>query len=114
MSDISLHLKNAAGWGRRIERAWIAVLAIFLGLVVFAPEQATASFAFVAEALTGMAVFLAAAIVIAAYARASGADNLIVRAFEGRLSLMIVVAAIFGGLSPFCACGVISRRRDQD
>ena len=49
MSDISLHLKNAAGWGRRIERAWIAVLAIFLGLVVFAPEQATASFAFVAE-----------------------------------------------------------------
>ena len=66
MSDISLHLKNVAGWGRRIERAWIAVLAIFLGLVVFAPEQATASFTFVAEALTGMAVFLAAAIVIAA------------------------------------------------
>ena len=98
--------KNAAGWGRRIE-GLIAVLAIFLGLVVFAPEQATASFTFVAEALTGMAVFLAAAIVIAAYARASGADNLIARAFEGRLSMMIVVAAIFGGLSPFCSCGVI-------
>ena len=107
MSDISLHLKNAAGWGRRIERAWIAALVVFLGLVVFAPEQALTSFNFVAEALTGMAAFLAAAIVIAAYARASGADNLIARAFEGRLSTMILVAAIFGGLSPFCSCGVI-------
>ena len=107
MSDISLHLKNAAGWGRRIERAWLVGVAIFLGLVVLVPDQASASFAFVADALTGMAPFLAAAIAIAAYARASGADNLIAKAFEGRLSTMIVVAAIFGGLSPFCSCGVI-------
>ena len=107
MSDISLHLKNAAGFGRRIERAWIVVLVIFVGLTIFLPGQARASLSFVAGALTEMAPFLAAAIGIAAYARATGADNLIARAFEGRRSTMIVVAAIFGGLSPFCSCGVI-------
>ena len=54
-----------------------------------------------------MGIFLALAIGGAAYARASGADNLIAKAFQGRLSIMIFVAAIFGGLSPFCSCGVI-------
>ena len=107
MSDITLHLKNAAGFGRRIERVLLAVVAIFLGLVVFVPEQAQASLSFVGEGLTGMVPFLALAIGIAAYARASGVDNLIAKAFQGRLSTMIVVAALFGGMSPFCSCGVI-------
>lgn len=107
MSDISLHLKSAAGFGRRIERAWLVVLGIFVGLAVFVRDQATASLSFVVGALTEMAPFLVVAIGIAAYARASGADNLIAKAFEGRSSTMIVAAAIFGGLSPFCSCGVI-------
>jgi uncharacterized membrane protein YraQ (UPF0718 family) len=107
MSDISLHFKNAAGFGRRIERAWLAIVMILLGLVVFVPEQAQANLSFVGEALTEMLPFLAFAIGIAAYARASGADNLIAKAFRGRLSMMIVVAALFGGMSPFCSCGVI-------
>ena len=107
MSDIAIHLKNAAGFGRKIEKAWLVVVAIFIGLAIFVPLQAEASFAFVAEALTGMAPFLALAIGVAAYARASGADNLIAKAFQGRMSIMIVFAALFGGMSPFCSCGVI-------
>ena len=107
MSDIAIHLKNAAGFGRKIEKAWLVVVAIFIGLAIFVPLQAEASFAFVAEALTGMAPFLALAIGVAAYARASGANNLIAKAFQGRRSIMIVFAALFGGMSPFCSCGVI-------
>ena len=107
MSDIAIYLKNAAGFGRKIEKAWLVVVAIFIGLAIFVPLQAEASFAFVAEALTGMAPFLALAIGVAAYARASGADNLIAKAFQGRMSIMIVFAALFGGMSPFCSCGVI-------
>ncbi len=107
MSDISLHLKNAAGFGRRIERAWLVVLAIFVGLALFVPDQAVASLGFVADALTEMAPFLALAIGVAAYARASGADGLIAKAFQGRMSAMIVFAALFGAMSPFCSCGVI-------
>ena len=59
MSDIAIYLKNAAGFGRKIEKAWLVVVAIFIGLAIFVPLQAEASFAFVAEALTGMAPFLA-------------------------------------------------------
>ncbi|MFL2542888.1 MAG: permease [Candidatus Latescibacterota bacterium] len=107
MSDIAFHLKNAAGFGRKIEKAWLVVVAIFLGLAIFLPLQAEASLSFVAEAFSGMAPFLVVAIVAAAYARATGADNLIARVFQGHMSAMIVLAALFGGLSPFCSCGVI-------
>ena len=107
MTEIALRLKTAAGFGRRIERAWLVILAIALGLAIFLPVQGAASFHFVVEALTEMAPFLALAVGIAAYARASGADALIARAFQGHLTSMIVFAALFGGLSPFCSCGVI-------
>jgi uncharacterized membrane protein YraQ (UPF0718 family) len=51
--------------------------------------------------------YLLASILIAAYAQASGADNLIAHAFRGHAALMIVPAALVGALSPFCSCGVI-------
>ena len=40
-------------------------------------------------------------------ARATGGDALIARAFAGREAAMIPLAAIVGGLTPFCSCGVI-------
>ena len=44
---------------------------------------------------------------VAAWATATGADNLIARAFTGAPAVMILFAALAGGLSPFCSCGVI-------
>ena len=44
---------------------------------------------------------------MAAYAKASGSDRLIAKAFSGRLAFMIPAAALMGALSPFCSCGVI-------
>ena len=38
---------------------------------------------------------------------ASGADGLIAKVFEGHITTMIIFAALFGALSPFCSCGVI-------
>jgi uncharacterized protein len=103
-TDFSRRLSHGMG---RIDRAWIAVIIIFALIATLAPAQALVSFDFVVAALIGIAPFLFAAIGIAAYAKASGADSLIARVFEGRLSTMIFVAALFGGLSPFCSCGVI-------
>ncbi|MBX2853690.1 MAG: permease, partial [Rhodobacteraceae bacterium] len=54
-----------------------------------------------------VAPWLLLSIGLAAYAAATGADNLISKAFQGREAVMIVTAAMFGGLSPFCSCGVI-------
>jgi len=51
--------------------------------------------------------FLLIAVAFAAYSKATGADALIARAFTGREVQMVMVAALFGALSPFCSCGVI-------
>jgi hypothetical protein len=47
--------------------------------------------AFTLKSLGHVAPFLLLSIAIAAYAQASGADNLIARAFQGRLAVMIPV-----------------------
>ncbi|MEO1591058.1 MAG: permease [Cyanobacteria bacterium J06632_22] len=85
----------------------IAILLILLGLGVLVPAQVSDSLAFMVRNLWQVAPFLLLSIGIAAYASASGADNLIAKAFQGRVTAMIPVAALFGALSPFCSCGVI-------
>ena len=72
------------------------------------PHQASDSAWFTAQAALNVAPFFALSIALAAYAKASGAENLIARAFTGPPgSVMIVVASLMGALSPFCSCGVI-------
>ena len=41
------------------------------------------------------------------YLKATGAEALLAKAFEGREVRMIAMAALLGGLSPFCSCEVI-------
>lgn len=88
-------------------RAWLASAAILAALLVFLPEQGVESLGFTLRALAETAPYLILSIALAAYAGASGADNLIARAFIGSPMLMIAIAASFGALSPFCSCGVI-------
>jgi len=98
---------SALHWVWRRQRVWLASALILLVLAVFDPGQAGASVAFTIDALAGTAPFLLLSIGIAAWAGATGADNLIARAFTGSPLLMIGLAALAGGLSPFCSCGVI-------
>lgn len=89
------------------ERVWFAAALILLVTAVLDPAQGVESLRFVAGNLLETAPYLIASIALAAYAGASGADGLVARAFTGSPILMIAVAAAFGGLSPFCSCGVI-------
>lgn len=91
----------------RQQMAWVVTALAFLALVIADPGQAPKSAVFVGKALLEIAPFLGLAIGLAAYAKASGADGLIANVFSGRLGVMIFFAALFGGLSPFCSCGVI-------
>ncbi|MCR9176073.1 MAG: permease [Alphaproteobacteria bacterium] len=91
----------------RLDPVWMVLLFGFALLAIALPRQALDSALFTAEALVGVAGFLFASIGIAAYAKASGADALIARAFTGREVTMIFAAALMGALSPFCSCGVI-------
>ena len=107
MTTIKLALIDWPQRALRIDRVWLTIAALISGLFLFRPEQASATFKFTLLALWGVLPFLLLSIVIAAYAKASGADNLIARAFQGHTLSMIVFAAVMGALSPFCSCGVI-------
>ena len=91
----------------RKEKPWLAFGLILFAIAVFDPAQFGPSFAKVTGALVSIAPFLSASILIAAWAGATGADNLIARAFTGAPAMMILMGALAGGLSPFCSCGVI-------
>ncbi len=91
----------------RNHMAWAVASAAFFLLLVLDTPQALPSLEFVGINLIEIAPFLGLAIGLAAYAKASGADSLIAHVFSGNLGVMIFFAALFGGLSPFCSCGVI-------
>ena len=101
-------LAEAREWRSfRLDPAWVAVAAIFAALAVIVPTQAATSAAFTAKAILSVLPFFVLSIGLTAYAKATGAENLIARAFAGRLEMMVVFASLMGALSPFCSCGVI-------
>ncbi len=111
MTELALNARSwAAGLAHRLwhwEKVWLFSAGVLLALFFFAPGQGVTSAEFAAQNLLEVAPFLALSIGIAAYAGATGADGLIARAFTGSPAIMILIAALVGGLSPFCSCGVI-------
>ena len=107
MKTVSLALQHAGSLRHRVDGVWLVTLLILLLLSLFNLPQAEASLAFTASSLLEVAPWLGASVLIAAYAAASGADNVIARAFTGKIWLMVLLASLMGALSPFCSCGVI-------
>jgi uncharacterized membrane protein YraQ (UPF0718 family) len=110
MSDTTLAAPGLRSTLRSLwqdQRVWLASAAILAALAVFDTPQAAESALFAGGALLNTAPFLILSIAIAAWANATGADNLIAKAFTGAPVLMIGLGALAGGISPFCSCGVI-------
>jgi uncharacterized membrane protein YraQ (UPF0718 family) len=100
-------LNRARGLLARIDFVLAALGALLLGLATYSGAQALATLHYVANELAQIAPWLAASVMVAAAAQATGADALAARVFTGRQSRMIVVASVIGALLPFCSCGVI-------
>lgn len=62
---------------------------------------------FATTALLSTAPYIFVAIMMIAALKATGAEHVLAKAFEGRELQMITLAAFFGGLAPFCSCEVI-------
>ncbi len=108
MADLSPNAPpNQIAVAFKKHKVWLASGVILLLTALVSTPQAAQSVVFVADALLHTGPYLILSIGIAAWAVATGADNLIARAFTGSPALMIVLAALAGGLSPFCSCGVI-------
>ncbi len=104
MTTIALSAFRAV---RGIDRVVVAILAIILLIALISPDQARESIVFTGHALLDVSIFLLLSVGVTAYAKASGSDRLIAKAFSGRTGTMIVAASLMGALSPFCSCGVI-------
>ncbi len=104
MTDLTSSLPRGL---RRPGKAWIASGLILAAVALFDPAAAWPTAGFAAAALWHTAPFILFAVLAVAGLKATGAESLLARAFEGRESRMIVLAALLGGLSPFCSCEVI-------
>lgn len=91
----------------RIDKAWLFVVLAPIVLALIAPDKLIPAAKIVFGAMSQTGIFIIIAISLVAYIKATSADNLIARAFEGNQVRMIIMAALMGGLSPFCSCEVI-------
>jgi uncharacterized protein len=91
----------------RIDRVWLTALLLPVAIALFDPAQAWETVRFAVGALGHTGIFIVFAVLAVGYLKATGSEALLARAFEGRQVRMIVLAALLGGLSPFCSCEVI-------
>lgn len=108
MSDISqnprMSLRDAASY---LTSPW-ALIVIIVALVALLDGSSLVSVVtFAVNALLHTLPYILFAVLLLAYLKATGAEVLVARAFEGRETRMILLAALFGGLAPFCSCEVI-------
>ncbi len=98
---------GAPTFARRLDRVVLAFLLLLVFIAAVDPALGRRTLANVAAELGGLAPWFALSVLFAAAAKATGGDALVARAFVGREGWVIPVAAVVGGLTPFCSCGVI-------
>ncbi|MGB0722843.1 MAG: permease [Gammaproteobacteria bacterium] len=86
---------------------WSFIVLIPLMVWLLDPARLEPVIHIASTALGGTAPYIVVAVLMIAYLKATGAESLVGKAFEGRERRMIVLAALFGGLAPFCSCQVI-------
>jgi uncharacterized membrane protein YraQ (UPF0718 family) len=108
MSDIpQLPSASPLDFLRRLSKVWFVIMALPLAVLLLDPPQAWPTVVFAFNAITHTGIFIIFAILSVGYLKASGAETLLAKAFEGPQTRMIFGAALLGGLSPFCSCEVI-------
>ena len=93
--------------GDYLKTPWAAIALVLLAVAVLDPGQLLPTVEFALRALGRTLPYIAVAVLLLAYLKATGAEVMVSRAFEGRETRMIVAAALIGGLAPFCSCQVI-------
>ena len=107
MSDIANTTPHGRFSLKWLASPWTLVVAIPLAVLILDPARATGFTTFAVNAFLGTLPYIAVAVVMIAWLKASGAEAYVASAFEGRETRMIVFAALLGGLAPFCSCEVI-------
>ncbi|MES0880586.1 permease [Roseibium sp. SCP14] len=86
---------------------WAIVIGGPLLVLLLDQTQFTGFVSFAISAFAGTLPYIAFAVALIAWLKAAGAEAYVGKAFEGRETQAILLAALFGGLAPFCSCEVI-------
>jgi len=90
-----------------LKSPWTVIAAILIGVAILDLGNLAGTIEFALRALAGTAPYILFAVLLLAYLKATGAETMVAKAFQGRETRMIFLAALFGGLAPFCSCEVI-------
>lgn len=108
MSDVAhapRHPFRAAA--AHLKSPWALIVVILALVAALDVDNLVPVTLFAAKALAHTAQYIFFAVLLLAYLKATGAEVMVARAFQGRETRMILLAALFGGLAPFCSCEVI-------
>ncbi|MCY0149514.1 permease [Hoeflea sp. G2-23] len=86
---------------------WAFIALMLLAVLVADATQFVPVIGFAVSALLNTLPYIVFAVLLIAGLKAAGAETVIAEAFKGRETRMILMAAMFGGLAPFCSCEVI-------
>lgn len=108
MSDIAMpSAPNWKGLRKWLATPWSAVVLVPLLVYLFDRSNTLPVVIFALKAFISTLPYIIFAVLLLAWLKAAGAESLVSKAFEGRETRMIFLAAVFGGLAPFCSCEVI-------
>ena len=108
MSDVAQTAEaRSINWKAWLLTPWTIVILVPVAILVLDPANLQGVMAFAAKAFLSTLPYIAFAVLLIAWLKAAGAEAAIGNAFKGRENRMIVMAALFGGLAPFCSCEVI-------
>lgn len=97
-------LAQARSW---LMTPWTLIAVVPLLVWVLDPGQFSPIVSSAVESFLGTLPYILFAVLLIAWLKAAGAEAMIANAFKGREVRMIFLAALFGGLAPFCSCEVI-------
>jgi hypothetical protein len=91
----------------RVDRVYVFVFVIFMAIALLDREQLIPLSTLTLANLGHTSVYMAIAVLLLAGIKATGAETIVASIFRGREHRMIFLAALVGGLAPFCSCEVI-------
>jgi len=91
----------------KLDKVYLLIVLIFIFLSILDITQVIPLGQLTLSSLAHTAPYMLFAVLLIAGLKATGAEVLVASAFKGRENRMIALAALIGGLAPFCSCEVI-------
>lgn len=107
MADLTQSPSSARGIWNSLNSVWTVIVLIPILLAIFDPAQLMPTLGFTAQAFGKTLIFISFAVAAIGFLKATGAESILAEAFKGNQVRMVVLAALLGGLSPFCSCEII-------